>query len=203
MEAAPLTDQKALHNAFLWALQVYEEARYLLEDAMGYLEEQGLSSWSGGWYSAYKGTLAPREYPFVYLSGQLAAPEEEHHDPGVGVLIFVSFHAERFEGPMLLLGTCRWSDGEAYPDHWLINVTARCPGYDGRFESVAEAGVWVHTPTARGRLKHVGIEEVRHVEVPLTLVRDHEQLHGLLDALVEMREGDEARIREMCGAMVG
>jgi hypothetical protein len=53
-----------------------------------------------------------------------------------------------------------------------------------------------HVPTDKGRSRFPGAEEVRHIEVPLSDIRDLEQLSKFVNAIRAMYAGDDAQVGE-------
>ena len=194
-----MSTQEDIHRAFLWVRQVYDEARALFDDAARLFDEEGLEAWYQSPSTAYTSVLRANDLPSVYLACQFFTPEEEtESDPaseaGVAAFMAVDFFSEGRSGPAIFGGVVRYSNHKKV-DHWLINATARRPGWDGRFAadpSSSDAFVAAFKPTARGKAQHAGIEEVRLFEAPLTKIESPERLSEFVRAVRALRDGDSA-----------
>lgn len=195
-----MTVQDDIHTAFQWVCRVYDEGRALLSDASQAFNERGLAVTST--QLAYATTLRETsanqdDYPFVYCAAQFHyTSEEETADDGTAVFIAISFHDKKRRGPTLLAGIVRWNNRSAKLDHWLVNATARAPGWRGTFSQQSDGVITLHTPTAQALKLHPGIVSVSSVEIPLTRIDGQERLRSLVDALVAMRDGSDDDIRK-------
>ncbi len=195
-----MSAQDDIHTAFQWISRVYDEARALLADTSQAFSERGLGLAST--QLAYGATLRPTtptqdDYPFVYCAAQFYyPPEDEAADVGIAAFIAISFYDKRRKGPTLFAGTAGWNDRNAKLDHWLVNATARAPGWRGAFTRQQDGAVARHIPTPQAKTYHPGIAAVSNVELPLTHIDGQERLRALVDALIAMREGRDDDIRK-------
>jgi hypothetical protein len=196
-----MTVQSEIHAAFQWVCRMYDEARALMADVDQAFDERGFARLGTSTLTAYGSTLRatdPRQddYPVVYIATQFFyLPEDDAANEGTAAFVAISFHDRRRTGPTLLAGTTRWTDANARLDHWLINATARAPGWRGAFTQQADGSITRHTPTAQGKTNHPGIASVSSTELPLTHIDGQERVRSLVEALVAMREGREEEIR--------
>jgi hypothetical protein len=187
-----MSTQKEIQNAFRWVLQVYQEAGALLEDAQRMAEGMGYRT-RGGVLTAYTTVLRVDELPFVYLAVVFLAPEGRvDEESGQTLFLAIDFNSGFRTGPYLLLGVVRHTSF-AKVNTSVINETARRLGGLGYFATkkpMDGSVTYVHTPV--GKYKgYAGVDEVRHVEIPLTFVDSPEKLRSVLEGGTAILEGNE------------
>jgi hypothetical protein len=191
-----VSSQKTIHEAFLWVRQVYEEARVMLDDTRRIAAELGFAAWKDVVLTGYATVLRANDLPFVYLATLFFSPEAVlEEEAGTAIFLTIDFHSDLRKGPYLLVGTvrhssCSWNEKD------LINETVRRLGWQGYFETKKPGTgevVYVHTPIGNYKT-YAGVEEVRHVEIPLTFVDTPERLRCALEGVIALRDGDASKL---------
>lgn len=193
------TTQDSIHEAFLWIRQLYDESRALLEDAqriafeLGFRKAQAVPTSYG--QALYKGS-----FPFVYLAASFFTEGDEQ--AGSQLFVAIDFHSERI-GPHIFVGSVRHTSKKSIVPN-VVNETARLLGTLGNFQTKKPAPghhVFVHTPVPSSIFP--GVEEVRHIELPLTLIDTPEKLRRLIDGGVTFVRGNERPLEDLVSEMRG
>ena len=187
-----MNSQQSIHEAFLWVRQVYEEGRVFLGDAKEMADALAYRAWEDKVYTK----SAPSTevgYPFVCLAVLILSHASTFDDegPGKAAVVAIDFHSASRVGPHLLAGSVAYSDFNNV-GVYAVDEGVRLRGESKYFQSVATPDGSAYVQRRVGTQKgFAGIEEFRHVEIPLTTIDTPDKLRRIVEATIAFVEGDE------------